>query len=429
VNNRALILVAVIFGLLLGALLLRQGDLAWMALPFLAYLGFAILRAPAADRVSLERVYATREVEIRRMRGKTLIAVHATAANKGPALERLSLQDDPRPGMQLFEGKFWKSAALRNGETASLNYSFLVERGSFMWETLRVVVSDPFGLIGLRLELPAAASAQSMPEFGRMRPFSLRTRRTLSSAGSVLARRGGNGTDFWGVREYHPGDPLRRLDWRLTARHPRQFFTKEFEQEAIADIGIILDARGKSNCRQGADSLFEHAVRAAASLSQVFLRQGNRVSLLISGEPNVKLYPGYGKVQLNRILQALAKATPTSRGSLCDLRFFPVRMFSSGSLIMVISPLATNDWWIFPPLRAYGYQVIVISPDPLDFSRQVLPADRIGRLASRLARLERQLEISRIRRLWIPVIDWPVSRPLAPLLRQALARTQIQIRR
>ena len=40
---------------------------------------------------------------------------------------------------------------------------------------------------------------------------------------------------------------LRRLDWRLTARHPRQFFTKEFEQESIADVGLIVDARGSND--------------------------------------------------------------------------------------------------------------------------------------------------------------------------------------
>jgi len=51
--------------------------------------------------------------------------------------------------------------------------------------------------------------------------------------GSIPARLGGSGTDFFGVREYHPGDSLRSLDWRLTARHPRQFFTKEFEQEEM----------------------------------------------------------------------------------------------------------------------------------------------------------------------------------------------------
>jgi uncharacterized protein (DUF58 family) len=426
-NSRALTLVVVIFTLLLGALLLQQGDLAWMTLPFLTYLGLGILQAPAAGKV---RLLATRMVEkIGCEGGKTSIAVDVFLSNQGAMLERLSMVDDPRPGLRLVEGRTKQSAALLPGEATRLGYTFRAERGSFAWETLHVTASDPFGLIEMRWTLPAAAAIEALPEVRKFRPFPLRTRRTLTSPGSIPARRGGSGTNFWGIREYHPGDPLRRLDWRLTARHPRQFFTKEFEQEAMADIGLILDARGKTNLQQGEDSLFEHSTRAAASLAEVFLRQGNRVSLLIWGDPMVSLFPGYGKAQLNRILNALAKVTPDSDGSLNDLHFVPVQMFSSHSLILVISPLAPNDSLLFPRLRAYGYQVLLISPDPLDYARPELPVDRTGRMACRLARLERQLEIARIRQLWIPVIDWPVSQPLSPLVRQALSRAHVEIER
>lgn len=425
-NSRALILIAVIFGMLLGALLLHQGDLAWMALPFLAYLGFGILRAPTEDKV---RLLATRTVETCREQGRISVAVNVTLNNQGAALERSLMFDKPRQGMQLVDGRFRQSAVLQPGNTAELHYTFQTERGSFSWETFQVAASDPFGLIEMQLTLPAVAAAQVPPDLRKIPSFPLRTQRTLPSAGSIPARRGGSGTDFWGIREYQPGDPLRRLDWRLTARHPHKFFTKEFEQESIADIGLILDARQKTNIQQGEDSLFEHSARAAASLAEVFLRQGNRVGLLIWGDPKASLFPGYGKVQLNQILSALAQVTPNSDDSINNLHFAPTQMFSSRSLIMVISPLAANDWQIFPRLRAYGYQVLLISPDPLDYARSSLPVSQAGRMASRLARLERELEISKIRQLWIPVIDWSVSQPLTPLVRRTLIQTHIQSKR
>jgi uncharacterized protein (DUF58 family) len=288
------------------------------------------------------------------------------------------------------------------------------------------VVSDPFGLIEIKLELPAEAEVQVQPELIRFRPFPLRPQDTLHSAGSIPARLGGSGTDFWGVREYHPGDPLRRLDWRLTARHPNKFFSKEFEQEEITDIGLILDARRETNLCVEQDSLFEHAARATASLAEVFLRQGNRVSLLVYGKPIINLFPGYGKVQLNRILRTLAQTSAESDASLSSLEYLSVKMFSSRSLILILSPLAPNDWGLFARLRAYGYQVLLISPDPFDYARHTLPADLATRLASRLARVERYLEIGKITQLWIPVIDWKVSQPLAPLVRNALSHSRIQ---
>ncbi len=101
-------------------------------------------------------------------------------------------------------------------------------------------------------------------------------------------------------------------------------------------------------------------------------------------------------------------------------------MFSSHSLIVIISPLMSGDWRFFRRLRAYGYQVLLISPDPLDYAQHILPTDLDSRLATRLTRLERQLEINQITQLWIPVIDWQVSQPLAPLVRNALRHTHIQ---
>jgi uncharacterized protein (DUF58 family) len=343
-------------------------------------------------------------------------------------VERLLISDAPQSGIPLVDGSLYQSAALCSGEDATLGYTLSTKRGKFSWEKVQVTVSDPFGLIETQLELPAAATLHVQPELRKIRPFPLRSQRTLPSAGSIPAYRGGSGTDFWSIREYYPGDPLRRLYWQKTAQHPGQFFTKEFEQEAIADVGLILDARGETNVRLSEDSLFEHSARAAASLAEVFLQQGNRVSLLVWGDPKASQFPGYGKVQLNRILNALGGITPNSENGRSNLNTIPTQMISSQSLVIVISPLATNDWRIFPRLRACGYQVLLISPDPLDYARSILPDDQVGRLASRLFRLERQLEISKIKQLWIPVIDWSISQPLSPLVRQALVQTRIQSR-
>ena len=354
------------------------------------------------------------------------IEVSIVITNQGTAFVRLFLSEPLQSGMSIKNGQNKQSAILQAGENAVFKYTFQSERGSFAWETIRAKISDPFGLIETELDLPAEAKIQVRPEFNKFRPFPLRPQRTLHSAGSIPARLGGSGTDFWGVREYHPGDPLRRLDWRLTARHPHKFFTKEFEQEEIADIGLILDARQKTNLRIGEDSLFEHAARATASLAEVFLRQGNRVSLLVYQRHTTSVFPGYGKLQLNRVLHALARITPESDDSLNSLQFLPIQMFSSHSLIVIISPLMSGDWKLFRRLRAYGYQVLLISPDPLDYARHILPTDLDSRLATRLTRLERQIEINQITQLWIPVIDWQVSQPLAPLVRNALRHTRIQ---
>jgi uncharacterized protein (DUF58 family) len=328
--------------------------------------------------------------------------------------------------MRVTDGSLQLAAALRPGESAVLGYDFRADRGDYSWQTVRAVVSDPLGVVETGLALPAPADVQVRPSVRKFRPFPLHPQRTLHSFGSIPSRLGGRGTSFWGVREYHPGDALRRLDWRRTARHPGQFFSKEFEQEEIADVGLILDARQMTDLRAGPASLFEHSVGAAASLAEVFLRHGNRVSLLIYGKETVCLRPGYGKRQLNRILRALGRTVPEAESNFNTLQFAPLQMFSSRSLIFVISPLAPDDWRLFPRLRAHGFQAILVIPDPIDCARRLLPDDALTRLAVRLAHVERRLQIGRITELWIPVVEWQVERPLAPLVRAALRNSHVR---
>jgi len=415
--NKLLTLILLIFGLLLAALITHAGDLALMALPFLAYLGLAILQAPSPGRIHLQ---ARRTVEQDAASAVPTFQVNVTVINQGGQAVHLSFADPLQPGMTITSGQLHTLADLPVGQSAALQYTFQAGRARYTWNDLRAVVSDPLGLVETKLNLPAAAQVQVLPELQKFHPFPLKPQHTLPSAGSIPARLGGSGTEFWGVREYHPGDPLRRLDWRRTARHPHQFFTREFEQEQIADIGLVLDGRQKINLGEGENSLFEHTVRAAASLAEVFLRQGNRVSLLIYGRQCVSLFPGYGKAQLNRILHTLSQAVPENGESLDSLQFIPLQTFSSHSLILVLSPLAPDDWHLFPRLRAYGYQVLLVSPDPVDYAWRMLPSDPTTRLAARLTQVERHLEMGKITRLWIPVIDWQVSQPLAPLVRLAL---------
>ena len=289
------------------------------------------------------------------------------------------------------------------------------------------MISDPLGLIETEMFLPASAMIQIRPQIKKFKAIPFRPHSTLHSPGSIPARLGGSGTNFFGVREYHPGDSLRRLDWRLTARHPRKFFTKEFEQEEIAEIGLLLDARQSTELKIGEESLFESCVGATASLAEMFLHQGHRVSLLVFGETMLNTFPGYGKTQLHRIMGCLSKAKVEAENrTSVSLDFSPIRIFPSHALIIIISSITSADWSLFLRLRAYGYQVLLVSPDPIDFAYPTLAQDTTNRLAIRAARLERRLRLNDIAQLQIPVIDWQVSQPLFPLVRNALTRSRGQ---
>ena len=415
-SRRFLFVFLLAFGLLLSGLIARNGTPAMMALPLIAYLVAGVATAPRPGSLRLQ---AERTVEIHRDSDTAAVTVRVTLQNRGAAVPALWLQESAPPGVVVAEGSLCRGASLARGEEVDLRYTFHTAHGVFRWDSIEVVASDPFRLFECHLAVAAPGEVVVRPRVKRFPSFPINPGLTLHSPGLVPSGRAGSGTDFWGVRDYQPGDPLRHLDWRRAARHPGQLFTRELEQEEIADLGIVLDAREQCDLPSGAERLFDFARDAAASLAEMVLRHGNRVGMILVGSAVNVVYPGYGKVQLNRILRVLASAEAPGEASRLSLDHVPLRVFSGRAMVVVISPLTAGDWQIFPRLRARGNDGVLLSPDPVDFVKTGA-VDEAGRLALRLARLERRLTLRRVSQVGLRVVDWPVASPLAPLLRRAL---------
>ncbi len=252
----------------------------------------------------------------------------------------------------------------------------------------------------------------------------------------VKAHLGGTGVEFFGTREYAWGDEFRWIDWNATARLGRPI-TTEFEQERVADVGLILDARARADITVRGESLFEHSVQAAASLARYFIKEGNRVGLLIYGRYLDWTYPGYGRLHLVKLLEALTRAEKGDKAIFEGLENIPRRLFPAGSQIVLISPLLEGDVEVLRRLRAL-YSVIVISPNPLKFELARLrlqgkeKREHRGRgyresslhlaLAERILRLKRELMLNQLREAGIRVVDWDVAEPLKGAVKAHLSR-------
>jgi uncharacterized protein (DUF58 family) len=227
------------------------------------------------------------------------------------------------------------------------------------------------------------------------------------------------------VREYQLGDSMRHVNWRVTARHTEDMFTNAFEQERITDVGLILDARQQTDVLSPQGSLFEYGVRAAAALADVFLRDGNRVGLLIYGRGRETTFPGYGKIQRERIQCALAAARTGDNMALAHLDYLPTRFFPPRSQIILISPLILDDLPVLVRLRANGYQVLVVSPDPVSFEASFMKPGLDLELAIRIARVERVLLLRKLQRVGVEVVNWQVERSLDRVLRARVGHTPV----
>ena len=133
--------------------------------------------------------------------------------------------------------------------------------------------SDPLGLFRQRRVRPDAEIALVLPRFA-----SLVTRAEVRELeASVAAPRAGSGTEMFGVREYRPGDPLRRIHWRSSARHG-ELVVREYEPPGVQTLGIFCDPAPAT--KDAADQI----ARLAASEAWDCIRDGGRVVLWAPGQ-------------------------------------------------------------------------------------------------------------------------------------------------
>jgi uncharacterized protein (DUF58 family) len=414
-NKKFFLLVFILCGLILSALIVRNGDLLLLAMPFLVYLIVGVIRTPS--ELSL---LAKRSMDKRSVIAQEIVETRILVKNKGNALVNLYLKDTLFPSMKILDGEAHQRIYLSSGGTTELNFRFKAARGVYSWKTIRACASDPFGLFDLECDIPAVGEILFRPAPLRIRSINPKPRFTLHAAGPVSARLAGPGTDFWGVREYRAGDSLRRLNWRLAARHPQKLFTNEYEREEIADFGFILDTRKLSSADVLEESLFEYSVSAVASLAESFLKDGNRVSLLVLGKSITSVFPGYGKRQLNLLLRSLARAKLGAYIPFNTFEYLPTRLFPTRSVIIVFSTVHSSDLDIYARLRSFGYDVLLISPDPVDFAAQMLPLTEINSLAFRAARVERVIQLKQLLKFGVKVVDWQVNKPLETIVHKTV---------
>jgi uncharacterized protein (DUF58 family) len=170
-------------------------------------------------------------------------------------------------------------------------------------------------------------------------------------------------------------------------------------------------------------------VQAAASIADALLRHGNRVGLLLYATYLGWTLPGYGKIQRERILHALANARTGESQVFADLEHIPTRLFPPESQIVFVSPLMEDDLKPLIQLRAQGYDVLVLSPNPVRFELSYLPqSDPNVDLAGRVVHMERLVLLQRLQRANIHVLDWDVKEPFDSLVNRRLGRSPAWLR-
>lgn len=135
-------------------------------------------------------------------------------------------------------------------------------RGLHRYGPLPLRSRGPFDFFQTRHTVAAPAEILIYPAYHRLQRLHLLETRELAERQTA---RVGLGTEVVGTREYRPGDSLRQIHWRSTARIGR-LVVKEFAEEDQPSLTVMLDLETTAGVGREKYSTFETAIRVAASL-------------------------------------------------------------------------------------------------------------------------------------------------------------------
>jgi hypothetical protein len=192
-------------------------------------------------RFSLRRCGATRRLESPVFAGEPF-AISWEVTNPTRRNQRgLRLDDN-----STFLRQSWFIALLRPGEAQRRRKIVrLQRRGRVTWPALRLSTGYPFGLFRRTVRIATGDETIVLPRLGRLHRGRLRRllqhRPRLFHATQRPRRRHPVAqTDFYGLREFRPGDSPRWIHWRTTARIG-ELMVREFEEPPLDNLTVIVD--------------------------------------------------------------------------------------------------------------------------------------------------------------------------------------------
>ncbi|WP_051685689.1 DUF58 domain-containing protein [Rheinheimera texasensis] len=219
-------------------------------------------------------------------------------------------------------------------------------------------------------------------------------------AGSYLARSKGRGMEFDEVRHYQPGDDVRTIDWRVTARTGK-VHTKLFREEKERPVFVLTDL---SPGMHFGSVLLTKAVQAAHLAALVGWHAKNRGDkfggILFNGSQIRELKPASRSVAVLRYLQQLlelgipAKAPATTQYSLAEAVGQLRRLVRPGSLIYIISDFFALDGNVMRHLQSMRQHNEIRLCQILDPLEQQLPMQVQGQLRVQSTQEVLQLDLT-----------------------------------
>ena len=389
---------------LLGALVFGRAELVALGAPFLVAIVAGLLLAPP-PRISATVALADDRV----LEGESTSVTMTLQASA--AVGRLDVFLAVPPDVTVTEGNP-VSLRLQPGQERTHEMQLTARRfGAQRLGPLYVRASDSLGFVRWESTVTSDLVLRSYPREQTLSRL-VKPYETQVFAGDEVSRRKGEGIEFADLRTWVPGDAVKRVNWRASARRG-ELFVNETHPERNTDVILFVDSFAEARTRD--EGTLDLAIRATATLARAYLERRDRVGLIGFGGILRWLTPGSGAVQLYRIVDALLDTQIVLSFYWRDVVLIPRGTLPPGALIIALTPLLDERTvGALHDLRARGYDLTVFDVSPVPFTPR--PDDPSDSVAYDLWLLRREALRSRLQQAGVAVAEWNVDEPLqAPI--------------
>ena len=230
--------------------------------------------------------------------------------------------------------RFFVSELAGFGQVAMLSNVAAYQRGSHQLGPLMMEASAPFGLFRRRIRLAGPETVVVYPKLYPLTRLALADSLSGSETGGWKSRLGG---DLSGSRPYQPGDPLRIIHWRNTARVGRPM-VKEFDSSQGQSLSLFFDATQVWGHEK--ETTLEYGIKIVASVAAYAQQRQVPVRVWgggLAGESSIST--AAGEASWRNLLQRLAMVSAgDGNGMMEGLRHVP-----PGSIALVAVAIADGQ--------------------------------------------------------------------------------------
>jgi uncharacterized protein (DUF58 family) len=255
--------------------------------------------------------------------------------------------------------------ASRTSRSRNLSHLFK-RRGVYTLGPTHLRCGDPFGIYTLSLIDQHASTVLVTPP---ILPLSRLRIPPGGWSGDQRNRRGyieRNISDA-GLRNYIPGDSLRRIHWPASA-HFDSLVVRQLEAATSRDWCIFVDLDNSVQAGVGQNNTLELSIVLAASLAVRGLKEYRRVGLVLAGPKYTWLEPNTDPSQGWHIMRNLAIATAGTH-PLADL--ITHSYFANEATAIIITPSTSTSWVAAAERQQKGGNLMVMLVDPTDFGSPI----------------------------------------------------------